>query len=61
MSDISVSMEAESPESIIYERGSVCKKLTGVNAMIYRQMIWAYGKARAVEEFWWLWHKKVVL
>ena len=53
-----VILEGGNVESVMYKRGSVYVKLEGFNAMLYQQMIWRYGKARATEEFWWLWHKK---
>lgn len=45
-------------EKIEYKRGSVNQYLEGFHAALYRQMIWQKGKARATEDFWWLWHKK---
>ena len=53
-----VAIETVSAEPIVYKRGNVFVTLTGFNAYQYRQMIWQYGKARATEEYWWLWHKK---
>lgn len=53
-----VMMEAISQEPIAYKRGNICIFLTGFNAFLYRQMIWKYGKARATEMFFSLWHKK---
>ena len=50
--------EATTQESIVYKRGNVCQKLEGFHAALYQQMIWQKGKARATEDFWWLWHKK---
>ena len=56
--DPRVILESSEPNGIVYKRGSVYVKLEGFNAMLYQSMIWRYGKARATEEFWWLWHKK---
>ena len=53
-----VMTQVETPESIVYKRGSVYQKLSGFHAMLYRQMIWQYGKTDATERFWWLWHIK---
>lgn len=53
-----VVIEATEPEPIAYKRGTVYVKLTGLNAWLYRAMIWAYGEDEATERFWWLWHKK---
>lgn len=53
-----VVLEAAEPEPINYKRGTVFVRLTGLNAWLYRAMIWAYGEAEATERFWWLWHKK---
>lgn len=53
-----VSYETASPESITYKRGCVYVKLNGFHAWLFQWMVWNYGKARAVDEFWWLWHKK---
>jgi len=54
----SVAYEALSTEWIMYQRGTVCKKLDGFHAWLYRAMIKRYGKPEATEKFWWLWHKK---
>ena len=51
-------LEYQPPEAITYKRGAVCVFLTGMNAALYRMMIWQYGKEEATERFWWLWHKK---
>lgn len=56
--DATVLLESGMPEGIEYQRGTVCVKLNGFHASLYRQMIWQYGKAGATERFWWLWHKK---
>lgn len=53
-----VMTEAVEPEKIAYKRGSVYVYLTGLNASLFRAMIWLYGEATATERFWWLWHKK---
>lgn len=53
-----VIIESEKPNEIVYKRGSVYMKLKGYHAMLYQQMIWRYGKAKATEKYWWLWNKK---
>ena len=53
-----IAMESTAPESIMYKRGLVYTKLEGFHAILFRQMIWQYGKAEATERFWWLWHTK---
>lgn len=58
MVEPTVIIEATEPEPIAYKRGTVYVKLTGLNAWLYRAMIWAYGENEATERFWWLWHKK---
>lgn len=50
--------EAVAPDRISYKRGGQYVILDGLNAWLYRAMIWQYGKEEATERFWWLWHKK---
>ena len=58
MIEPTVITQAVEPEPIAYKRGLVYVKLTGLNAWLYRAMIWSYGESEATERFWWLWHKK---
>ena len=55
---MNVVCEVVEAEKLLYKRGCVSQYLTGMNASLYRQMIWQYGEAEATERFWWFWHKK---
>ncbi len=50
--------EQTAPKKITYKLGTCFVELTGVNASLYRAMVWQYGESAAAEKFWWLWHKK---
>ena len=56
--ETTVIFEAVEPDEIVYKRGMVNQKLTGVLAGMYRAQVALYGKAEATERFWWLWYKK---
>lgn len=53
-----VIFEAVEPEEMVYKRGTVYQKLTGVLAGMYRAQVALYGKAEATERFWWMLNKK---